>query len=161
MSIIKFAKTNSNAIIPSKRKEDAGYDIYACFSDAHIFLNPHETKIIPTGLKVAFDDNYVMILKERGSTGIRGIGLRSGVIDSGFRGEIKVVVTNHNDKPLIITTFDDVKDKDDCIIHPSSKAICQAVFVPIASPDIMEITENEIDNITSERKNGMFGSSDK
>lgn len=99
---IKFAKVKPNAIIPSKREEDAGYDIYPCFDEDYIVIYPHETKMIPTGIASAFSSDYVAILKERGSTGTKGIGQRSGIIDSGFRGEYFVPITNHNDKPIII-----------------------------------------------------------
>jgi dUTP pyrophosphatase len=39
--IIYFAKTNSNALIPSKNDENAGYDIYACFENDYVILQPH------------------------------------------------------------------------------------------------------------------------
>lgn len=99
---IKFAKVKPNAIIPSKREEDAGYDIYPCFDEDYIVIYPHETKMIPTGIASAFSSDYVAILKERGSTGTKGIGQRCGVIDSGFRGEYFVPITNHNNKPIVM-----------------------------------------------------------
>ena len=42
-----FAKTRSNAIIPAKRPEDSGYDIYSCFEEESITLNPGDIKLIP------------------------------------------------------------------------------------------------------------------
>ena len=36
-----FAKVNPNAIIPSKRLEDAGYDLYACFDEDYMVIQPH------------------------------------------------------------------------------------------------------------------------
>jgi phytoene dehydrogenase-like protein len=56
---IKFAKVRPNAIIPTKRLEDAGYDIYANFEEDYIVLNPHETKMIPTGIACACDTDYL------------------------------------------------------------------------------------------------------
>lgn len=115
-NIIKFAKIKSNAIIPSKREEDAGYDIYPCFDEDYIIIYPHETKMIPTGIASAFSNDYVAILKERGSTGTKGIGQRCGVIDSGFRGEYFVPITNHNNIPIIIIKKDFIES-----IHDESK----------------------------------------
>ena len=49
-----FAKVNPNAIIPSKRDEDGGYDVYACFDEDYMVIQPHETKLIPSGIATAF-----------------------------------------------------------------------------------------------------------
>ena len=78
MRKIYFSKLYEDVKIPSKREEDAGYDIYPYFKEDYIMINPHETKLINTGLISAFDKDYVAILKERGSTGTKGIGQRSG-----------------------------------------------------------------------------------
>ncbi len=76
--ILYFAKTKDAAIIPSKREEDGAFDIYACFEEAYMMIAPHETKLVPTGLASAFSSDYVAILKERGSTGTKGMGQRAG-----------------------------------------------------------------------------------
>ena len=60
---VKFAKVRPTAIIPTKREEDAGYDIYANFDEDYIRINPHETKMIPTGIASACDTDYCFILK--------------------------------------------------------------------------------------------------
>ena len=79
ITTVKFAKVRPSAIIPTKRVEDAGYDIYANFDEDYITILPHETKMIPTGIVSACDVDYCFILKERGSTGTKGMGQRSGV----------------------------------------------------------------------------------
>lgn len=76
--VIKFAKIKPNAKIPSKRKEDAGYDVYPLFDGDFMIIEPHEIKMIPTGIASAFSENYVMVLKERGSTGTKGMAIRAG-----------------------------------------------------------------------------------
>ena len=43
---ILFAKVDKHAIIPSKRDEDAGYDIYPCFEDDYRVIMPHETAMV-------------------------------------------------------------------------------------------------------------------
>ena len=77
---VKFAKVHPNAIIPSKRDEDMGFDIYACFDENYIVINPHETKLIPTGIASACNPKYGFLVFERGSTGSKGIARRCGVI---------------------------------------------------------------------------------
>ena len=89
---VKFAKINDKAIIPSKRHEDAGYDIYTV--DDEILLNPGETYAFHTGIKSEFSPSWVGIVKERGSTAKYGLSIRSGVIDSGYRGEWLIMITN-------------------------------------------------------------------
>lgn len=163
MDILFFAKTKDGAKIPSKNKEDAGYDIYAC-TDENIVIEPHKTVLIPTGLSTAFDSNYVMILKERGSTGVLGIGQRSGVIDSGFRGEIMVPITNTRNQETIIldTKVDKVyTDEEKNLHYPTSKAIAQAVMVVIPELQVMEITPEGLNGMESIRGLGMLGSSGK
>lgn len=94
MSKLYWAKVKEDAIIPTKRDEDAGYDLYPCFKEDYLEIKPLHTRLVPLGVATAFDASYVMILKERGSTGTKGIAQRSGVIDSGYRGEYMAPVTN-------------------------------------------------------------------
>lgn len=100
---IKFAKVRPDAKIPSKRQEDMGFDIYACFDEDYIQISPHETKLIPTGIASSCDPEYGFLLRERGSTGSKGIALRCGVIDSGYRNEWFVGLTNTTDKEFFIS----------------------------------------------------------
>lgn len=99
---IYFAKGNPSVIIPTKRDEDVGYDIYANFEEDYIVLEPHTVTLIPTNLHSAFSSDYGIILKERGSTGTKGMAVRSGVIDSGFRGAWFVPINNTTNSPIII-----------------------------------------------------------
>lgn len=161
---IKFAKVKPNAIIPSKRNEDMGYDIYACFDEDYIVISPHETMLIPTGIASVCDKEYGFILKERGSTGSKGIAVRCGVLDSNFRGEWFVALTNTTNKPLFLIN-PNYKDKDFIsdkhFVYDCTKAIAQAILVPVPTTTIEEITYEELKEIESERGNGMLGSSNK
>lgn len=157
---IYFAKVRPDAKIPTKRVEDAGYDIYANFDDNYKIIMPHETQMIPTGIASACSDDYCFILKERGSTGTKGMAQRCGVIDSGYRGEWFVPITNTTDKPIIIfkagykpTLFTEF------IEYPYEKAICQAMLVPVPKTEVKEISFEDLKNIKSERGDGALGSS--
>jgi len=160
---IYFSKVKSHAVIPSKREEDGAFDIYACFDEDYILLDSHETKLVGTGIASAFSNDYVAILKERGSTGTKGIGQRCGVIDSGYRGQWFVPLTNHNDKPLVI-----IKEKaaklftaDSTIVYPYEKAIAQCLMVVVPKLAIEEISHEELLKFESERGEGALGSSGK
>lgn len=166
---IYFAKVDStkNTIIPTKREEDGAFDIYANFDDDYIIIEPHKTVKIPTNLAIAFSDDYVLILKERGSTGVIGLGQRSGVGDSGYRGEYFVPITNHNDVPIMIYKNDSdfsimqYNYDNDFIAYPYEKAICQGVLLPIPKVKSKEISYEELLKFESERGLGALGSSGK
>ena len=160
---INISKVREGAIIPSKRIEDGGYDLYPCFDEDYIIILPHKTKLIPTGLATAFSSDYIMLLRERGSTGAKGMALRSGVVDSGYRGEIFVGITNTNDFPIVIlkNLEDTTWEKHHYIIYPYEKAIAQAFFVEPPKVEFEEIPYDELKEISSERGAGKLGSSNK
>lgn len=180
---IKFAKVRPDAIIPSKRREDMGYDIYACFEEDYIIINPHETKLIPTGIASACDPGYGFLLFERGSTGSKGIARRCGVIDSGYRNEWFVGLTNTTNKDLYISKIgaEDIVKKqinafdnasailckliedgvNNSIIYPYSKAIVQAIVTPVLETNEQELSYEDLKAIPSERGMGALGSSNK
>ena len=162
---IHFAKINQNAIIPSKIEENAGMDVYCCFDENYIVIQPHETKMIPTGIASVCSNDYYFQLFERGSTGTKGMGQRCGVIDSGYRGMWHVPITNHNNKPIII-----IKEKNEsilnilndlAIVYPYEKAICQVVLLPIPKINIEEIDYEKLKTFKSERGTGLLGSTNK
>lgn len=160
---VKFAKVRPTAKIPTKRLEDAGYDIYANFEEDYKLINPHETVMIPTGIASACDSDYCFILKERGSTGSKGMGQRCGVIDSGYRSEWFVPITNTTNQRIFIVKSG--KEKEYVGLHgvfyPYEKAICQALVAPVPTVYIEECTYEELKAIPSERGSGSLGSSGK
>ena len=166
---VKFAQVKPNAKIPSKRDEDMGFDIYACFDEDYIVIEPHETKLIPTGIASSCDTEYGFLLRERGSTGSKGIALRAGVIDSGYRNEWFVGLTNTTDKVLFISKLSEATTYQShyryimkpSFVYPYSKAIAQALVVPIPQVEVEEISYEELQNIKSERGLGALGSSGK
>lgn len=174
ITTVKFAKTKPNAIIPTKRLEDAGYDVYPCFDEDYIIIKPHTTVIIPTGIASACDTDYCFVLHERSSTGTKGMAQRCGIIDSGYRGEWGVPITNTNDVPIVICKKESITDFNDFasillfsygeanyILYPYEKAICQALVFPVPEVEIEEYTYEELKAIPSERGTGRLGSSGK
>jgi dUTP pyrophosphatase len=170
-TIINFAKVdaNSDAKIPTKKSEDAGYDIYACFKDDFIKVPAHETVLVPTGIATALPINFYFQIEERGSTGSKGMKKSAGVIDSGFRGEWFIAITNTNAKSLYIAK-ENVRDKlkeaanvldKEIIIYPYEKAIAQAVLHEVHDVDVKEISYAELQDIKSERGTNMLGASNK
>jgi dUTP pyrophosphatase len=161
---IKFAKVNPNAKIPTKREEDAGYDIYACFDQDYITINPHETRLIPTEIASVCDKDYCFIIKERGSTGSKGIAVRCGVIDSGYRNPWFIGLTNTTNQPLFLIN-PNYAEKElipaNRFTYDCTKAIAQAILVPVPKATVEEISYEELQAIESERGEGALGSSGK
>lgn len=154
MKTIKFAKVKENAIIPTKTDENMGYDIYACFDEDYIEICPQQTKLIPTGIASCCSDDYGFIIKERGSTGSQGIAVRCGVIDSGFRGEWFIALTNTTAETIRITKKVDKVQQGVAYsgfvygkilkLYPYSKAIAQAILVPVPKVKVEEVTYGQL-----------------
>lgn len=158
---IFFAKIRKTATIPSKEAENAGFDVYADFEESYKLIPPHETVLIPTGIASSCSPDYCFILKERSSTGIKGIAQRAGVIDSGYRGEWMIPITNvHEDWLCIAKENVEIPDLN-CRVHPYSKAICQVLIVPVPQVNIIELPYDELKCIDSRRRDNGFGSSGK
>lgn len=87
---------SSGAKLPSRESsESAGYDI-SCISDG--VIEPGVQCLVDTGLRWSAPPGYVMILKGRSGIEKRGIYVHAGVIDSDYRGPIKVMMKNDSDK---------------------------------------------------------------
>lgn len=163
---ILFAKIEDNEEIkiPSKRDEDGGYDLYPFFEQDCIRVDPGEIKIIPTGIATAFSPNYVMIVKERGSTGSKCMSVRMGVVDSGYRDQIFIGINNTSNRAIIIAKepkrFLPLIDGD-WVVYPYSKAIAQAVVVVKPMLSVKEVSFTELQEYSSERGLGSQGSSGK
>lgn len=179
MDKILCHKLKNGAKIPTKREEDGCYDLYAC-TEEDIIIPPHENTLIPTGICSAFSHKYRIAYRERGSnTKFNGI-VMAGQIDSGYRGEWFVPIYNGNDYLIIITnsvkdiTFEsqhvfgrwtptglELVPEGDVKKVPTSKAICQFAIGLVPEVEIVETDMDTIKSFTSERGNGMLGSSNK
>lgn len=170
---IYFAKMKEGAVIPTKREEDAGYDLYACFDEDFFVVEAGKTRAIPTALAVAYSKKYYAQIEERSSMAKLGIKKSGGVMDSGYRGEYLIVTYNTNDKPFVISKktaeeigksfFVDGKkyDTSEVILYPYTKAICEMVLQIVPKMEEQELSYEELKNIPSARKTGGFGSSNK
>lgn len=165
-----FAKVKPEAKIPEKLASNAGYDIYPCFEEDYIIIQSGETKLVPTGIASACDENYYFQIQERGSSGSKGIKYSAGVIDSSYRGEWFLATTNTNNKPVVILKADLDKLEEPIkkminegfIVYPYSKALFQAIVHCIHNEmETEEISFEALKEIKSERGDGKLGSSGK
>lgn len=143
MEVLKIKKVQENTVIPKRATEgSAGLDLCACI-DAPLTLSSGDTALIPTGLAIELPSSqYGAFVFARSGLSIKhGIGLLNavGVIDSDYRGEIKVGVINQIKEPYTI--------------EPGER-IAQLVIMPVATLPVEEAqTLGE-----SERGAGGFGS---
>ncbi len=169
-NMIYFAKTRPDALIPTKEEENAGYDLFAAFDEDYIIVRPFKTSLIPTGIAWACSPKFYMQIEERSSTGTKGIKKSSGVVDSGYRGEIKVAIFNANDKPLVFSPYQEsyVKEKimanekdidvNDIIFYTTSKAIAQGIIHRVEEMKTKEISLQALKQIPSKRGEKGWGS---
>ena len=133
---------DEKAIIPTYGTEySAGADLYALL-DEDLEIKPGETVMIKTGLAMAIPTGYAGLIYARSSLGSKK-GLapanKVGVVDSDYRGEIKVPLFNQSKETQIIS---------------KNERIAQIIFTPYLKVNFQET--NELDDTT--RGTGGFGS---
>ena len=106
MISFQVQKLSADATLPLKKDPtDAGIDV---FTNETYTLKPGETHAFSTGISVAFPKGYVALIWDRSGLGAQGIHRLAGVIDSGYRGEWKIVLINLSKKPYKITAGDKI-----------------------------------------------------
>lgn len=155
MKKIKFKKTNSKAVAPQRASYSAaGYDLTALIPinresaisyERGIRIPPGESQMISTGIAVEIPEGYVGLLFGRSGLGCK-LNLRPancvGVIDSDYRGEIKVCLYNDSANHAYIE---------------NGTRIAQLVIVPCLLLEMEEVDELDV----TERGAGGFGSTGK
>ncbi len=94
---VEIKKVHADAQLPSRNSAgDAGYDLY---SIAHDVIKPGERQLVHTGVSISIPRGYYGRGAPRSGLALRsGIDVLAGVIDSGYRGEVGVVLINLSDK---------------------------------------------------------------
>jgi dUTP pyrophosphatase len=104
---VKFLRDGAKAPTVAHPGEDLGYDIFAAES---VTFQPWSAVIVPTGISVAITDKdgkaMGALLRDKSSLAARRLIVTAGVIDAGYRGEIKVVMENLSDQPQEIRAGD-------------------------------------------------------
>ncbi len=145
MSTIPVKKLHPNATLPTYGSaEAAGADLYACL-DAPVTIAPGETAWIPTGIALEVPKGCAGLIYARSSMGVkRGLAPANkvGVIDSDYRGEIRVVLLNHG---TVTQTID------------HGERVAQFLITPVLTPAYAEAETLS----STERNTGGFGSTGK
>ena len=138
---IRVKKTEKKAIVPTRSNQsDAGWDLYSVTTRP---IAPSQRVTIKTGISLEIPEEYVGLIWPRSGMSVKnGIDVLAGVVDSGYRGEIKVCLLNTSREWM------NIKEGD---------RIAQILFQEVPEFQLLEV--DTVQN--SDRGAGGFGSSGK
>ena len=143
---VRIKKLSSGAVTPTYGSEfSAGADLYACTGGEAVTILPGETKFIGTGIAMEIPVGFVGLIYARSGIACkRGLAPANkvGVIDSDYRGEIKVALHNHSSVEGMVE---------------NGERIAQIVIAPYMTADFVE--SDTLDD--TDRGDGGFGSTGK
>jgi dUTP pyrophosphatase len=83
----------------------AGYDV---FSSQDVLITKGKRELVPLGIAVQVPEYYYLRVAPRSGLSVKGIDIGAGVIDSSYRGEVKVLVINNTDDDFIVLEGDKI-----------------------------------------------------
>ena len=129
MNAVRVKKLNPNAKLPTYGSaEAAGADLYACLDEA-VTIQPGDTAWIPTGIALEVPRGCAGLIYARSSMGVkRGLAPANkvGVIDSDYRGEIRVVLLNHGKTAQTVE---------------NGERVAQFLITPVVTPEYEEVSK--------------------
>jgi dUTP pyrophosphatase len=145
MTKVLVKKLDPKVQLPAYKTLGAsGMDLMA-FIEQPIKLAPNSSCLVPTGLSVAFSEDYEIQIRPRSGLAVKNsitVLNTPGTIDSDYRGEIKIILFNHGSKEFIINNND---------------RVAQMILTPV-----IKINLEETNNLPSTlRGKGGFGSTGK
>ncbi len=134
---LRIKRLNPEAKMPNYgHPGDAGLDL---FSNEAVELKPGEIRAVATGLQMAIPAGYVGLIWDKSGVSLRGLHRLAGVVDAGYRGEVKVVLVNLGKENVFI---------------PKGMKIAQMLIQPVETVEVEEVEELDL----TSRGEGGFGS---
>ena len=134
---VKVKRISPEARLPlCSHKGDAGMDLFSVVDDV---IQAGEVKPVPTGIQMAIPEGYVGLIWDKSGISLRAVHRLAGVVDAGYRGEVRVVMANLGKEPFSIK---------------KGMKIAQMLIQPVETVDIVET--DELDETS--RGQGGFGS---
>ncbi|MCL4289250.1 MAG: dUTP diphosphatase [Thermoleophilia bacterium] len=128
MTRLHVVRLRPEARLPARAYPgDAGLDLAAC---ERVELGPGERALVPTGIAVAVPEGHAGFVQPRSGLAARdGITIVNspGLIDSGYRGEVKIVLLN--------------TDRERTFVAEPGERIAQLVVLPVPALDLVEVDE--------------------
>lgn len=145
-NVLNFCKISEKAIVPKRATEgSAGIDLCACIEE-DIVLEPGKRVLVPSGIAVSLPEkDYAVFIFARSGLAVKhGISLSNGVgvIDSDYRGEIRVGLCNFGEESYTI--------------KPGER-IAQMVVMKVENFNLCQVDKLD----STERGEGGFGSTGK
>ena len=148
---VQVKRLREDAVIPQyAHAGDAGFDLVAVEG---VIIKPGETKLVPTGLAVSIPEGYEIQIRPRSGKSLKTnlrIANAPGTIDSGYKGEVGIIVSNIGGKVEKV-------DRHDKIAQGVIKPVPTADFVEVAQLDGLDVENGHAIN---ERGVDGFGSTD-
>ena len=135
---LEIQKLNEAATLPTRAyPDDAGLDLY---SSEDATIGPAHGVLVGTGVAFAIPTGHVGMVCDRSSMAKKGLKTAGGIIDAGYRGEVKIILWNLSKEPISVTR---------------GERIAQLLVLPIQTPAVKEV------KVLSEAQRGDkgFGSS--
>jgi dUTP pyrophosphatase len=138
---LRVTRLRDDAVLPSRAREgDAGLDLVAC---EHAEIAPGERAVVGTGIAAEIPEGHAGLVVPRSGLALRnGLSVVNapGVIDAGYRGEIRVILLN--------------TDRQQPFVVEPGMRIAQLLVVPAVPVEVVEVGELS----ATERGDGGFGS---
>ena len=134
---LKVRKIHPEARLPVyQHPGDAGLDLFSAVDEV---LGAGELKAVPTGIQMAIPDGHVGLIWDKSGISLQGVHRLAGVVDAGYRGEVKVVMINLGKLPFAIK---------------KGMKIAQMLIQPVVAAEVTETADLD----DTSRGGGGFGS---
>jgi dUTP pyrophosphatase len=134
---LKVRKVRPGARLPAfQHPGDAGLDLFSAVDEV---LAAGELKAVPTGLQLAVPEGHAGLIWDKSGISLHGVHRLAGVVDAGYRGEVKVVMINLGKEPFVIK---------------QGMKIAQLLVQPVTAAEVTEVSDLD----DTARGEGGFGS---
>lgn len=138
-------KMHPDAQLPLRGSKDAaGLDLFAhCIDNGSLTIPSRSRKLVNTNIRMIIPHGYYGRIAPRSGLSCKGIDIGAGVIDTDYRGHVRVLMINNSDNDY------EVQD---------GHKIAQLIIEKISMGDVQEVNDEEYENHSTERGEGGFGS---
>jgi len=136
---VRVKRISAGAKLPVyQHPGDAGMDLFAA---EEVTLGPGDVKPVPTGIRMAIPEGYVGLIWDKSGISLQGVHRLAGVVDAGYRGEVRVVMVNLGKRPFVLKR---------------GQKVAQMLIQPVQAVEVVDVGDGDLDETA--RGVGGFGS---